>query len=899
LKVALLAFAVLLSACQGTDSTSRTATGARQSTSQGGEHTNQPLAQQALGPDPGKEALSGQTAEEAPRQASGLLQPEYYPGTGALVRSTGSATAEAPVSDDGHVSLNFASADIREVIDVVLGDTLNLNYIIDPRVQGTVLARTSEPLKREDVIPALENILALNGAALKLVDGLYHVIPLREASRKLGLPQSALTARQRAHGFTITVIPLRYTSAAAFHQMAASLIPPDRVFLPDPSRNLLIFAGTGTEANDLLEFVRLFDVNWMSGMSYALFPATVADVTVLTSELEQLFLDERTGRLQDLIRFIPIKRMNAILVISPQQAYIEDAGRWIERLDRGETSTARRIYVYYVQNSRSADLAEILSQVFEQSNVESTPGLTDVIAPGLTPVSLSSSATGVSVLTTADAAEPETEAGPEASTRSYGSGGPATDTGASSIVGALVSESGNVRIIADERNNALVILATPSEYRMIEATLHRLDLVPLQVLIEATIAEVTLVDELKYGLQWFFTQGDFAATFSDLNSGLVSSAFPGFSAVFDSNDARVILNALTAVTDIEVISSPQLMVLNNQSALLNVGDSVPITTQTSQQTTGDAAIVNSVEYRDTGVILEITPRVNTSGLVVLDIIQEVSDAVETETSSIDSPTITVRRVESIVAVHSGETVALGGLIRDRRTDEVTGIPLLSDIPILGNLFKTTGEEVRRTELLILITPWVVRNLEDARAVTKELRQRLTGFDELEQRIRRITPPKDISRSEELQSPEKATSAKVQESVDLLEPNDSPPPDEFNTNGTPDPESLPEADKSTGVETVGTTETPEHSLFAIHLSSHKSKDAATAEWSQLQAKYPHLLGQKRLALQTVDLEGRGTFVHVLAESFDDRAGAQDLCTKLSPDRQYCSVVERPGIDGMGP
>jgi general secretion pathway protein D len=316
-----------------------------------------------------------------------------------------------------------------------------------------------------------------------------------------------------------------------------------------------------------------------------------------------------------------------------------------------------------------------------------------------------------------------------------------------------------------------------------------------------------LVDELKYGLQWFFTQGDFAATFSDLDSGLVSPLFPGFSAVFDSTDARVILNALTAITDVEVISSPQLMVLDNQSALLNVGDSVPISTQTSQQTTGDAAIVNSVEYRDTGVILEITPRVNNSGLVVLDIIQEVSDAVQTESSSIDSPTITVRRVESIVAVQSGETVALGGLIRERRTDEVTGIPLLSDIPIIGNLFKTTGEEVRRTELLILITPRVVRNLEDARAVTKELRQRLTGFDELERRIGRITPPEDISRSEELQSPEKVTSAKVQEPANQPELNESQRRDELNANEMPDPKSLPEAE-STGLGTDDEAESPE-------------------------------------------------------------------------------------------
>lgn len=763
----LLALAVTLSGCQSTDTTGgKTASPIPES----GQLTEQRPISPEVRPSRTGETLAGQIAGPAEGQRPALPQPEYYPGTGTRLGSASNPTAEAPVSKDGHISLNFANADIREVIDVVLGETLNLNYIIDPRVQGTVLARTSQPLEREDVIPALENILALNGAALKVGDGLYHVVPLSELSPKLGRAQSALTARQRSLGFGITVIPLRFTSASAFHQMGTALIPSDRVFLPDPARNLLIFAGTGAEANDLLEFVQLFDVDWMAGMSYALFPAEVADVTVLTSELEQLFFDERTSHLQDMIRFIPIKRMNAILVISPQQAYLEETGRWIERLDRGETSTARRVYVYYVQNSSAADLAEILSQVFEQTSAASTPGLADVIAPGLTPVELSGAANEGEGTSVAVQSETGTEA--QSQPRTYGSRGPESGTRTASALGALVSESGDVRIIADERNNALVVLATPSEYRMIEAAMQRLDLIPLQVMLEATIAEVQLVDNLKYGLQWFFQEGDFSATFSELDSGAVSSAFPGFSAVFDSSNARVILNALTAVTDVNVISSPQLMVLDNQSATLNVGDSVPITTQVSQQTTGDAAIVNSVEYRDTGVILDITPRVNNSGLVVLDIIQEVSDAIETETSSIDSPTIQVRRVESIVAVQSGEMVALGGLIRDRRTDEVTGIPLLSDIPILGNLFKTTEEEVRRTELLILITPNVVRNLEDARAVTKELRGRLTGFEVLEQRIRRPATPENLSRSEELRAPKEAANIEAQPPV----PQHSPLPE---------------------------------------------------------------------------------------------------------------------------
>jgi general secretion pathway protein D len=259
--------------------------------------------------------------------------------------------------------------------------------------------------------------------------------------------------------------------------------------------------------------------------------------------------------------------------------------------------------------------------------------------------------------------------------------------------------------------------------------------VPLQVLIEATIAEVTLNDRLEYGLQWFFSAGNNSFTFSTGETGTVAPTFPGFAYVLGTGDVRVVLNALTQVTDVKVISSPQLLVLDNEVARLQVGDEVPIVTRTAVSVGDpDAPVVNEVEYRDTGVILDIVPRVNSSGLVVLDILQEVSDVTETTSSAISSPTIQQRRIASTVAINSGETVALGGLIRDNNTNTVTGVPVLSDIPILGNLFKTTTDSVRRTELLVLLTPRVVRDRHDARVITDDLRKRLRALDPLAPKI---------------------------------------------------------------------------------------------------------------------------------------------------------------------
>jgi general secretion pathway protein D len=308
--------------------------------------------------------------------------------------------------------------------------------------------------------------------------------------------------------------------------------------------------------------------------------------------------------------------------------------------------------------------------------------------------------------------------------------------------GAADGDKTGIKIVADEINNALVILSNENEYRMIEAALQRLDIVPLQVLIEATIAEVTLNDQLRYGLQWFFSAGSSDLSFTPNETGVIAPVFPGFNYVFSNVDARVVLNALSDVTDVNVLSAPQLVVLDNRTARLSVGDQVPIPLRSSVSTIDpNAPIINDIDYRDTGVILRITPRVNAGGLVNLNIAQEVSDVTRTVSSNIDAPTIQQRTIQSTVAVHDGDSVALGGLIRDIRSNGATGIPVLSNIPILGNLFKTTTEQQRRTELLILITPRVIGSRAQAQAVTEELRRLFSGLDTGIPRPHRVVPQK--------------------------------------------------------------------------------------------------------------------------------------------------------------
>ena len=680
---------------------------------------------------------------------SGLRGPEVYFGNDRFAAPTAAIGPSA--LEGGRVTLNFAGADIREVANVILGDTLNLSYVIDPAVQGTVTVRTSQPLARSAVIPALENILALNNAALVFADGIYKIVPLDAAAGNISTPVVQPSARTTSAGYGINIIPLRFASAGALLDVLSPFIGPGRQLRVDETRNLLIYVGSGTEAKDLTEMVKIFDVDWMAGMSFGLFPVEVAEADVIIQELQQIFAQGAPGGTDGVLRFVPVDRLNAILAISPRSAYLERVKMWIDRLDRGAETLGRRIFVYNVQNGRAADLAEILNQVFDSSGSSSSaPEPRPSVAPGLAAVNLEPerqfqrrdppSAEGGEEAQ----GDQESQATRRQATQANGASRTSLTrfqpvqqtTDSQGSIANLIEGSSNIRIIADERNNALVVLATPVEYRMIEATLRRLDVIPLQVLIEVTIADVTLNDDLRYGLQWFFTdKNNSQATFSSLLTGEVASAFPGFSYVLNAANARVVLNALTQITDVTVISSPSVMVLDNQSARLQVGDEVPIATQSSVSVTDpESPIVNAIQFRDTGVILEVTPRVNAGGLVELEVRQEVSNVVATTSSTIDSPTIQTRSIESVVAVQSGESIALGGLIQDEKEDGTTGIPLLSQVPIVGNLFKTTVDDYFRRELLVLITPSVVRNQREAREVTEELRRRLRSLQLIEQTI---------------------------------------------------------------------------------------------------------------------------------------------------------------------
>ncbi len=614
---------------------------------------------------------------------------EVFGGTGSLLNTDAmSADRKGEVGPDG-VTLNFVDASVPEVARAVLGNILKVNYAIDPQVKGRITLQSSRPIERGQVMSALQNALALSGIALvESEDGTINILTLAAAKGSGAGLHVRVRNRPLPTGFGTLIVPLRFVSASEMEKVLRPLVPDGAIVSVDDARNLILLSGMPGELEAATEAIDLFDVNWLQGMSFALFTPEHAGVEDLGEELSLIF-NNANNPMAGLVELIPIPRINGLLVMTPEPDLLREVRTWIKRLDKSGSGPAPQIFVYYVQHGNAEEI---------------TSSLTSILA---------------------GAGGQNGGASPRSPVEEGGSPTSARPSGGSVKIGG----SGEIKIVANNKNNAIMIYGTANEYEMIRAAIEQLDIPVDQVLIEATIAEVKLNDELKYGVEWFFASGDFSATQASNTAGAVTSQFPGLSLTYFQTSTEVALNALESVTDVQVLSSPKLVVLNNQTATLQVGDQVPVATQSAVSINDTSApIVNAVQFRDTGVILEVTPRINKNGIVLLEVNQEVSNVVSTTSSGIDSPTIQQRKVSSTVTIADGQTIALGGLIEDTQSQGKSGMPGVSRIPVVGTLFGSQSSTARRTELLIFITPHIIHNMSEANEVTEYLRDQLTRSD---------------------------------------------------------------------------------------------------------------------------------------------------------------------------
>ena len=681
-----------------------------------------------------------QNQAEPPRKAS-----ELYPGNNRYVANNNSKSKRASPSGKGSYSLNFDEADLGEVAKVVLSDILGESYVLSPKVTGKVTLQTTEPLTKEELLPTLEMVLRMNNAALVKDGRIYHIEPTADA-----LFTSDLSARTA--GYQTRVIPVKNVAVKDIADIIKPLVQDKTILNVDDKRNILIAAGSADEIARVMDMIYTFDIDLLKGRSFGLFPLAHVDPETMIEELEGIFSQKGKDGDSDFFKFMPIARLNSVLAVTHQAHYLTDIEDWVYRLDKANTASGGGVNVYKVQHVDAGELADTLNDIFtdgksQRKSAKVAPGeKADSISNQQEPFGSGSSSSGL------DSSSGSSSSSSESNTSMSGNLGvfaaneaeeksPLSDATTGSI---KVSNVGKVKIIADEPNNSVIIVASAQDYEVILPVIEQLDVMPLQVLIDATVVQVKLTDKLQYGIAWYLNNGNSTTALGEGIKVASAVATGGLSTFYNAGSVKALLHAEAAIDNINVISSPSLMVLNNQKARINVGDQVPISTgSTSVPLAGGAssgatfAQSNTIQYKDTGVTLEVTPRVNANGLVIMKLRQIVSNVVKqttleaaattTPATQTQSPTINKKEITSSVAVADGETIVLGGLIADDITDTKTGVPFLYQLPIIGSLFGATTKEDIKTELVILITPRVVKSKQDSRVISNEFKRKLTSI----------------------------------------------------------------------------------------------------------------------------------------------------------------------------
>lgn len=680
-------------------------------------------------------SLHAQSQEESPKADQSIV-----------IR--GNDQVIAPIKNAGVISgqtagLKFEDAPLSDVVSLVLREMAKVDYVIHPPINGTVTLSTQGPVSADQAVLLLEAALQANGLQIaRDTRGVYHIgrpdsikgiVPaMRQAGGSGPLPP----------GFGAVVVPLKYIGAVEMASILQPMAGPGAIVRIDSLRNMLVMAGSRNQAEGWLDIVSTFDVDMLKGMSVGVFPLKHININEVEAALKLLNSSTTLNTSAPApgqppvagappsgtapavatsfaafgaFRILPIARINSVMVVTHHAAYLDEARRWIEKLDQFGGNTAEpQLYVYAVQNGNAKHLADVLNGLFGGTSGTTSQIQSSGVAPGLQ----------------------QTTATTTGFTNAGLGGSMGAKSGTSTVQGTGLTSltlTTGLRVIADEINNAVLVYGTRAEYDKIEITLKRLDVPPTQVLIEASIVEVTLNDDLKYGLQWAFTDkargsaglsgtGVLSNIANTVGGTLLGGAPAGFSYTLTNplGDVRAVLTALAEKSLVNVISSPSLMVLDNHTASIAVGNQQPIQLGQTISTTG---VSSNIQYKDTGVSLTVTPSVNAGNMVSMQLTQAVTDVGNVDVAT-GQRSFLQRQFSSKVAVRSGETLVLGGLIRDNTSTGKTGIPLLKDIPLFGSLFGTTANATNRTELVVLITPRVVRTTQDMREIGQELKDRM-------------------------------------------------------------------------------------------------------------------------------------------------------------------------------
>ncbi|MDO0853967.1 type II secretion system secretin GspD [Xanthomonas campestris] len=709
-----------------------------------------------LDPQVGAAGATQTTAEQrADGNASAKPTPVIRRGSGTMINQS-AAAAPSPtlgMASSGSATFNFEGESVQAVVKAILGDMLGQNYVIAPGVQGTVTLATPNPVSPAQALNLLEMVLGWNNARMLFSGGRYNIVPADQALAGTVAPSTA--SPSAARGFEVRVVPLKYISASEMKKVLEPYARPNAIVGTDASRNVITLGGTRAELENYLRTVQIFDVDWLSGMSVGVFPIQSGKAEKISADLEKVFGEQSKTPSAGMFRFMPLENANAVLVITPQPRYLDQIQQWLDRIDSAGGGV--RLFSYELKYIKAKDLADRLSEVFGGRGNGGNSG------PSLVPggvvnmlgnnsggadrdesLGSSSGATGGDIGGTSNGSSQSGTSGSFGG--SSGSGmlqlPPSTNQNGSVT---LEVEGDKVGVSAVAETNTLLVRTSAQAWKSIRDVIEKLDVMPMQVHIEAQIAEVTLTGRLQYGVNWYFENAVTTPSNADGSGGpnLPSAAGRGIwgdvsgsvtsngvAWTFLGKNAAAIISALDQVTNLRLLQTPSVFVRNNAEATLNVGSRIPINSTSINTGLGSDSSFSSVQYIDTGVILKVRPRVTKDGMVFLDIVQEVSTpgarpaactaaATTTVNSAACNVDINTRRVKTEAAVQNGDTIMLAGLIDDSTTDGSNGIPFLSKLPVVGALFGRKTQNSDRREVIVLITPSIVRNPQDARDLTDE------------------------------------------------------------------------------------------------------------------------------------------------------------------------------------
>lgn len=642
------------------------------------------------------------------------------PAGGQLAQPTpaaGQAPAQTAPADDPvmNFSLSMDNQEIYGVIKII-ADQLGLNYVIDPSIKGTVNIHTAANLRRSDILAILETILKINGATMIRTGNFYQIVPASSAVRQPLQIQERTALVSPDDQMVIQILRMKFVAAAEMSRLLGPYLTEGANVVAHETGNILLISERRSNLRKLLEIVDIFDTNAFEGERVRMYPVKNSFARDLISDLKTIFAGYAFSENQTAIRFVAIDRMNSVLVITPNATVFPEVEKWLDRLDQPLATAGVRNFVYKVRNSKAADIQKVMSEVYgsliQVSAVIQPPAGTAL--PGQEP-----QPTPVQPLTP------------------FSVGAPGTQQPARP--GPAVAQTGSVKIIADEINNALVIQTTPQVYAEVERTIQELDILPRQVLIDAQIYEVTLDDSIFLGLNAILQNRttlnpQTTASFVTPTGGSPSVIAQTFSLIGRSRELQLFLNASENRSRVRTLSAPSVLVSDNMTADFQVGAEVPVPTSSAVasgvQSGGNSVFTQTISFRPTGVLLRVTPQINSSGNVTLEVSQEVSQASTNTTSGVVAPVIGKSAINSKIVIQDGQTIALGGFIRENNELARSRVPLLGRIPVAGVLFGNTRRGTTRTELIVLITPHVLQTHEDADLATSELKAKLREVQKL-------------------------------------------------------------------------------------------------------------------------------------------------------------------------